>query len=437
VFLASDLTALAVHIPIEDLLIPRSAYLYDRIRAETIYVPYATGRRAFGARVPFPISPTGTPRLPRVLREATSFLLTDQNIKTHGLFRVNASKNTVEILAEAYDRGQKFIIWGDGQSMLTFGHWKERYGEVVVKELQCMRYEAFSISAAAGLIKAWYNKLHQPIFPQSSYAFLERVFGDQTAPIQISTILDLIGETSDWSPITKHSREILRLHLLPLLAIVAENEAWNEMAPQNLAICFAPNLLLLSGPDQIAGLKITNVVIRLLRCAIELWNTGLSAACNMDRSRFEQSLRIPESIDDREDPLDLTDPSAPAPMTQSQGVIEFHLEDSDDDDYGEEDRPPLPPRKNVAHITESGIGHVEGERPPISPKDAIAQGLGRFPDNASAVRRKPVPPVAPPPRYSWESTPTETLPANTLTGDGRLGAAGEPQHDHGKFQVTK
>jgi Rho GTPase-activating protein 1 len=432
-FLASDLTALAVHIPIEDLLIPRSAYVNDRLRAETIYAPYATGRRAFGARVPFPISSTGVPRLPRVLREATSFLLTDQNIRTHGLFRVNASKNTVEILAEAYDRGQKFIIWGDGQSMLTFGYWKERYGEVVVKELQCMRCEAFSISAAAGLIKAWYNKLREPIFPQSSYAFLERVFGDQTIPIETSTILDLIGETSVWSPITKHSREILRLHLLPLLAIVAENEAWNEMAPHNLAICFAPNLLLLSGQDQIAGLKVTNVIIRFLQHAIELWDTGLSAACNMDRSRFEQSLRIPESIEDREDPLDHTDPSAPAPTTQSQGVIEFDLEESDDDGYEEEDRPPLPPRKNAIQGTEGGVGHDQRERPPVPPKDAIAQGPGRFPDNASAVRRKPVPPAAPPPRYSWESTPTETLPASNLTGDGRLGAAHEPQYDQGKF----
>jgi len=424
VSIVSTLSALALHIPIEDLLIPPSAYSYDRLRALTIDVPYATGRRAFGAALPLPISSTGAFRLPRALRETTSFLLNDQNIRTEGLFRINARAVTISILREAYDRGQKFIVWREVQSLLTFSHWKEGHGDVVVEELQYM--EGFPLTAAAGLIKLWYAELREPIFPQSSYAFLDRVFSDQETPIQISTVLDLIGETSDWSPMSKISREILRMHLLPLLALVAENKDWNHMTPYNLAICFAP--LLLRGPDPIEDAKISTVVRRFLERAIGFWDMGLAAACSMDRHTFEESLRLPESIEDREDPLDHTDPSSPGRTTQSDGIILVDIDDSDDD--GEEERPPLPPRHIVAQVTEDGKVDQEGEKPPLPPRVIAA----RYTDGVSELRRKPVPPLAAPPRYSTiinqDSMAVENLPAYTLTSGSRLGAADEPQRDN-------
>lgn len=422
---ASTLSALALHIPIEDLLIPPSAYAYDRLRAPAIDVPYATGRRAFGARLPLPISSTGAPRLARVLREATSFLLTDQNIKTEGIFRINARAVTISVLREAYDRSQKFIVWREVQSLLTFSHWKEGHGNVVVDELQHM--EGFPLTAAAGLIKLWYAELREPIFPQSSYAFMERVFGDQESPIQTSTVLDLIGEHSDWSPITKISREVLIMHLLPLLAIVAENKDWNHMTPYNLAICFAP--LLVRGPDPMEDAKISTVIRRFLEYAIDFWNPGLSTTCSMDRHRFEESLRVPESVEDREDPLDRTDPTSLGHTAQSDGIILVDIGDSDDD--SEEYRPALPPRP--AHITEGGIGESEGEKPPLPPRLAATNVLGNPPNGAGALRRKPAPPMAAPPRYSTiidrDSMVAENLPAYTLTSDVGPGAACEAQHE--------
>jgi Rho GTPase-activating protein 1 len=43
----------------------------------------------------------------------------DENIKTSGIFRINARAQTVEILRESYDRGQKFIVWKENNVVLA------------------------------------------------------------------------------------------------------------------------------------------------------------------------------------------------------------------------------------------------------------------------------------------------------------------------------
>lgn len=50
----STLNAFALYFPIENLLIPPSAYVTDRRRLPDIYVPYASGKRAFGTRKALP-----------------------------------------------------------------------------------------------------------------------------------------------------------------------------------------------------------------------------------------------------------------------------------------------------------------------------------------------------------------------------------------------
>ena len=98
----STLSSLALMTPIEDLLIPPSAYLTDRRLCSDIYAPYMSGKRAFAVGQALPVSSTGDVRLPRVLRESTSFVIIDPLIKTQGLFRINARAMEVEILKEAY-----------------------------------------------------------------------------------------------------------------------------------------------------------------------------------------------------------------------------------------------------------------------------------------------------------------------------------------------
>ncbi|KAF6238099.1 hypothetical protein HO173_003733 [Letharia columbiana] len=150
----STLSGLALQIPIEDLLIPPSAYLTDRRKSSDIYAPYASGRRAFGVQNFLPASADGSVRLPRVLRETTSFVIMDDNIKAEGIFRVSARAQTVEILKEAYDRGQKFIVWKQVDTAVASSYYREGLGHVWVEELD--QAEGYELHVAAVLIKLWY-----------------------------------------------------------------------------------------------------------------------------------------------------------------------------------------------------------------------------------------------------------------------------------------
>ncbi|MCJ1379403.1 hypothetical protein MMC17_002504 [Xylographa soralifera] len=406
----SSLSSLALHVPIEDLLIPPSVYLCDRRIARDIYVPYVTGRRAFGVSRPLPTSAMGSLRLPRVLRESTSFVSMDENVRTEGLFRINARAALVSILREAYDRGQKFIVWKEEDSVLTFSHWQIGHGSVMVEEHQ--HAEGFSLATATGLIKLWYAELQEPIFPQASYPFLRRIVENSPESFQISTITDLVGEASDWSPLSRLSRQILTMHLLPFLDRIAAHQDWNKMTPYNLAVCFAPALL--RGLDVLEDTNIINVISRILEYTVTHWNSGLATALGMDKSKFNESLRVPEAIEDREDPLDTTVSPTTHQHFQTDGIM---LIDNDTNDDDEEGRPPLPPRTNAS---------CEGEedRPPLPPRINMEQLSGEDSNVSCMMRRKPAPVLQSPPRYSTIFTQSpasaEDLPIYTMVANGRL-----------------
>ena len=291
----------------------------------------------------------------------------DQNIKTEGIFRVNARAVTVDVLKEAYDRGQKFIVWKEGQCVSTFSHWKEGYGDVMVDDVE--QTEGFGLFPAAGLIKRWYAELRDPIFTESCYSQLEWLFGDGRKPIEVSSLRDLICVDAECSLLSRNSRQIMYMHLLPLLSKVAEYQDWNQMTPYNLAVCFAPNLL--RGQDAIIDIKIADVVRRILEAAIIHWRSELSVSCRMDHWQFEESLRAPEFKEDREDPPE--EIKSTLQPNQIAGVITL-VDNEDTTEEGLESRPPLPPR------------------PDTTPTTVM--------DSNFHVRRKPAPSVQAPPRYS-------------------------------------
>jgi Rho GTPase-activating protein 1 len=369
---ASTLSALALHIPIEDLLIPPSAYYHDRKLSPHIYAPYATGRRAFGATKPLPISSDGSVRLPRVLRETTSFLLAPENIKTEGLFRVNARAITLDVLKEAYDRGQKFLVWREGKFVMCFHQWKDGFGDVTVEEGD---HDGYPVFAAAGLIKLWYSDLKEPIFPQSSYQYLERTFAE--ADLDQDQIMDLIGESSEWSHINKMNRQAITMHLLPTLAAICKHPE-NKMTPKSLAVCFAPSLL--CGSDPVQDAKMCSIVARILEYAIAQWDQGLKERCKMSDSKFKELLTLPKVPNDREEPLD-TDgrPTSSDSARQTQGILLVDHLSSSDDDAENEERPPLPPRSlnNSTFTTSGDKGHP------------IHQALHRKPLKTTSESAKP------------------------------------------------
>lgn len=283
----------------------------------------------------------------------------DPLIKTEGIFRINPRARMVDVLVEAYDRGQKFIVWREGNFSLSYGHMRQGIGNVFVEDVD--HTEGYELHVAAGLIKHWYKELREPIFPHSCYAALEKFYGatysETERPLQVCQMLDILSTNEEWSPISKRSREILTMHLLPLLSRVTDFQDWNQMTAYNLAVCFAPCLL--HGPDPAEDVKISSIVRRMLMAMIMHWKSDLAPHLDMDEWKFQDSLRLPEAPCDREDPPQEASGPPTSLEAQVSGITlidnTFSDVDADDDDNDDGDHmdeletpPPLPPRPAAA-----------------------------------------------------------------------------------------
>ena len=400
---ASTLSQLALHVPIQDLLIPPSVYVHDRKFERQVYAPYATGTRAFRATIPMPKANDGSLRLPRVLREATSFVVLHGNIKAEGLFRANARAITLEILKEAYDRGQKFIVWREGDLVMNFPQWKEGYGDVTVHDVD--EVEGYPVYAAAGLIKLWYAELKNPIFAETSYQYVEMEYGGDSV-LSHDKLVDLVGPESEWSQINTANRQILILHLLPLLSVVSQHSQ-NKMTAKALAICFAPSLL--CGNDPIRDARMCGVVSKIIEYAITEWINGLRERCGLSEADFTRLLEFPSTPEDREDTLDQnattkSPSSSESNDNQSQGITLVDHESgvsSGEDEFDEFEsvdymsRPPLPPRGRNDQESPDTLLH---DNPPrystiiTSQRTRSPTELSQAqPQPANMVSRKPTP----------------------------------------------
>lgn len=290
----NTLTALASHLEIENLLIPPAVYLHDRRLETDIDLPYSSGRRAFGARHALPRNiETRNTRLPRVVRETTSFILMPHNIQTEGLFRIPPHSVLAEILKEAYDRGQKFIVWKEKDATFVQPGIRADLAEEVKIE------DGFGVHLAASLVKAWYRNLREPLFPESSYNYLRQKYGHPDVKVIPEDLVELLLPASEISPLTSTSREILIRHLLPLLSLVAAAESDNKMNPENLAICFA--MALVCGSNQLEDARMTSVIRRVLQAATNLW-PELRQGLGISEDAFWHDLSSPADSRDYEDP---------------------------------------------------------------------------------------------------------------------------------------
>lgn len=292
----------------------------------------------------------------------------------------------VNILAESYNRGQNFIVWRDGNSYLSCSHRKEGIGGVWVDRVDL--FEGYDVHTAAGIIKQWYKELRDPIFPQICYAALERFYGslpnEDDGPLEVQQLIDILLDNDNWSPISKTAKKILTMHLLPLLSRVSDFQDWNQMTAYNLAVCFSPCLL--RGPDPLEDVKIAKIVRGILTAMIQHWKDDLAPLFDMSLMEFEESLRLPAAVEDREDPVQEIAERRASVEDQTSGITLVDNEDSDDE---VEPKPPLPPR------------------PAVSPTDTA------LPSSMTPVRRKPAPPTHQLPTYSVATTIREFNLANT------------------------
>lgn len=372
-----NLTTLATHINIQDLLILPSTYLTDRRASDDICVPNASGRRAFAARRPFPLGSNGKTRFPRVLRETTSFVLMEENITSEGLFRVPPHAKLRDVLKEAYNRGQKYIIWKDNDVMLPVPPYpRAEHQEEILAEVHPT--DAYSVFMAAALIKAWYASLQKPIFPQGSYRDLKRLYGNFEQIPTLEQLIDLFSPTSEWSLLPSMSREILVRHLLPLLSEVAARQEQNKMTAENLAVCFAPALL--CGPDQIEDAKMSSIVRRIFTHAIDLWSQGLRKACGQQAAVFWEELKLPTNQNDWEDPIEPRNGSLDDSLDEQMDGITLEDNEKLPEAY------PEPAEDLFADVP-----------PPLPPR---SKGSPAKTSEDQTTKRKPAPPLQAPPRYS-------------------------------------
>jgi Rho GTPase-activating protein 1 len=414
IILASTLSGLALHIPIENILIPPSAYLRDRQLSPDIHVPYVTGRRAFGASQPFPKNFQGQSRLPRVLRECTSFILLEDNIKTEGIFRIPAHVKLREVLREAYDRGQKFIAWKERHVALPWPKYDHAEGlDTTLAELD--QTEAYGVHLAAGLVKFWYAELRDPLFPPTCYKELKALFGNAEEQPSLQKLTEMLSYQSEWSILPLNSRKLLVRHLLPMLSVVVAQSEANKMTPDNVAVCFAPTLL--CGPDQLEDMKVSSILRRVLSTAIELW-PELSKALGVDEAAFARDIQGPARLEDNEDPLNLESASEErkSPGFHEEQKIGIILQDNE----GAMGPPPLPPRqpaanemKTSARPTSSSQSEAS-EGPSSRPSWPIDSKTGSGSEDLG-IRRKPAPPLMVPPRYSTVAASAEDVTESPST----------------------
>lgn len=391
------LTQLAVHIPIEKLLIPPSAYLQDRKYSPDIFSPFVTGRRAFGVKHPLPKNiTTGKTRLPRVLRETTTFLLEPSNLKTEGIFRIPPHSTLTSILKEAYDRGQQWIVWKETDASYS----QPGLDKSTIDEIRSE--DTYGVHLAASMIKTWYRELREPIFHESSYAMLRERYNDPDVQVTPEDLVDIMLDSSPVSPLSATAREILTRHLLPLLSVVALHEPDNKMTAENLAICFS--MCLVRGTDQMADAKVSTIVKRILQAAIAMW-PQLRTGLGLDESSFYADLQAPDDPKEYEDPLEqLCRPSSYSEDDpKSQIGHRISMNDSDGSDASNEQPPALPPRRRSrAQSFKAALApHIPNVELPRLPKRKPAPYREPSPGPAVAQQHTTdVTTMGEPPRYS-------------------------------------
>ena len=304
-------------------------------------------------------------------------MLMNENIVSEGLFRVPPHSKLRDVLKEAYDRGQKYIVWKDNGATLPIPPYSNaELQDEIIAEVDPK--DAYSVFMAAALIKAWYASLRQPIFPTSAYPDMRRLYGDPHDISDLDRLRDLFSPTSEWSLLPGISRDIIVRHLLPLLYAVSSRHDLNKMTAENLAVCFAPALL--CGPDQIEDAKMSSIIRRIITHAVEMWPHGLREACAQAPEAFEEELKLPKNDADWDDPIEEERTSGDRASLDEQ-ISGITLEDNEE---GHESY--TKPYPELSH---------EDMPPPLPPRSRVSSS-----HSGDSTKRKPAPPLQVPPRYS-------------------------------------
>lgn len=164
-------------------------------------------------------------------------LLEHNGLQTEGIFRISGDDATIMDLRRSYDDGLDNFSW---RSDLNLGE--------------------SDVHNAASLLKLYFRTLPEPLIPRKCYRPLCEI-------LKLSKD-DFVSKAKAiiHPPVATPLNVRVIAHLFRLLYLLTENSQYNKMTKENIAIVFAPSLLLPEGAQELGLYELQNgiSIIRLL-----------------------------------------------------------------------------------------------------------------------------------------------------------------------------
>ena len=172
-----------------------------------------------------------TIRFPYILHQMCEAIISKDGINTIGIFRTVGNMRIVKEIADEF-----------------------RKGKISISET--------NVSDLASLLKKWVADLPDPMIPFELNCELENACED-------NKFLEFVENTL---PAAHHDT---LMYLIGFCQRICANKNVNKMGPDNIAVCFAPNVVQLQGnPDEQTIKKFVNISRTLITFLIENWNTS-------------------------------------------------------------------------------------------------------------------------------------------------------------------
>lgn len=174
--------------------------------------------------------------LPAIVVDCLLYL-EHNGLDTEGLFRISGDDASIMDLRRSYDRG------------LDNYEWREVTGA-----------SETDVHNAASLLKLYFRTLPEPLIPRKCYRPLCDIL--KCKPQEFVAKAKNILHPPDVTPLNVR----IIAHLFRLLSMLTEHTASNKMTKENIAIVFAPSLLLPEGAQELGLYELQNgiSIVRLL-----------------------------------------------------------------------------------------------------------------------------------------------------------------------------
>lgn len=177
-----------------------------------------------------------TGKIPFVLQTLRDLLVDKGGMSTIGIFRIAPEQKENDQAKADIDKGL----------LLSMSAPRDEDGKLIFE---------YEVHVVSNLIKVWLRELPTPLLHHVNKQRLEAC----ATPEDAIAIMDALPDPF----------KSVCQYLMDFLSVVASRQAENKMSPQNLAICFCPNLFKGNPNDQMATLVFTQKISKWFTIAIQ------------------------------------------------------------------------------------------------------------------------------------------------------------------------